>query len=218
MGSFPISPKEFISTLKTFSKRARRVLSEAHLETEKRGTGSVDVNSLIVGLIAEDQNLEPLNLKDDDPAVKKPVDERMAEAEKIQRQKQTLTLVCAPRECWKSREPVFSAQVAADLLSKLNQVLPSSNSVRCSTGTPVSPEFVRVSYAAKALKDELHQSNLEPLHLLAAALRERARAQQFYGRPESPKKQWSGSCGAGGGLENNGFTARDGHTDLRAEY
>lgn len=94
--------------LENFSRRATKVVIEARLDAGKRGADSMDVNSLVAALIVEDQDPKSLDLNEEDPAVKKLLEERMAHAEKVRHEKKPLLrVIMMPQECWKSREPLL---------------------------------------------------------------------------------------------------------------
>jgi hypothetical protein len=89
--------------LENFSRRARKVVIEARLDAAKRGADSMDVNSLVAALIVEDQDPKSLDLNEEDLAVKKLREERMAHAKKVRHEKEPLLrLIMMPQECWKS--------------------------------------------------------------------------------------------------------------------
>jgi ATP-dependent Clp protease ATP-binding subunit ClpA len=163
--------------LENFSRRARKVVIEARLDAGKRGADSMDVNSLVAALIVEDQDPKSLDLNEEDPAVKKLLEERMAQAKKVRHEKEPLLrLIMMPQECWKSREPFFAPDVAADLLTTLSKILPAFKSVAPSVEIRTSPEFMRAFEAAEGIRNEFHHAKVYPLHLLGAALREACEA------------------------------------------
>ena len=77
-----------------------------------------------------------------------------------------------PRECAIPRQPFLPLEIANDLLTKLKERLPKSGSIPHTAGIPTSPELERVFDVAEQLRREFHQSEVQPLHVLAAALRE----------------------------------------------
>lgn len=156
------------------SERAMSVLIVAHLEAEQRGASSVDVNDLILALVAEDQDPRAADLFSND-----------ASLEELFSPKYPMSY--EPYE--KGREPFFSPKVAADTLIKLNEILPRSNSLPPGSEMQTSAAYDRVLKAANELPGELHQGEVEirsgtdarppgvyqavvPLDLLAAALLE----------------------------------------------
>lgn len=145
--------------VETLSRRAKRLLLEALLTAKERGADSIDVNDLVVALITEDQNPDSLELNVQHPAVK-----RFLEREPRP------PGVLFPRECWIPREPFFAPEVAADLLAKLKEILARSNPR--TDGMRTSPEFERAFDVAEQLRNEFHQNEVQPLYVLAAALRE----------------------------------------------
>ena len=147
----------------TLSRRAKRLLLEALLSARERGADSIDVNDLAVALITEDQNPDSLELNEQHPDVK-----RFLEKEPRP------PAVLFRRTCWIPREPFFAPEVAADLLAKLKEILPRSNPR--TDGIQTSPEFERAFDVAEQLRNEFHQSEVQPLNVLAAVLREPCQA------------------------------------------
>ncbi len=143
--------------LENFSRRATRVVFEARREAGKRGAKQIDVNSLIIGFITEEQ----------DPNSRELNDQGKRATETIQRP------ILLPATHWQERgQSLLSQEVAGGLLAQLNEILPRSTPVPDTTELPTSPEFQRAFSAAENLRQELHRAKVEPLDLLAAALKE----------------------------------------------
>jgi hypothetical protein len=68
--------------------------------------------------------------------------------------------------------PFFSAELAEDLLADLKRNLPHSQPVPLTTEIPLSSTLERVFDSAKALQAQFRQKQMEPLHFLAAILKE----------------------------------------------
>jgi Clp amino terminal domain, pathogenicity island component len=147
------------------SRRAKRVILEARLKAGARGADSIDVNDLIAALIVEDQDPNSLELNEQHPDVK-----RILEMERKP------LGVLFRRECAIPREPFFSPNVATVLLTKLENMRPKSNAVAGGTGIPTSTEFDHAFEVARHLQTEFHQSKVEPMHVLAAALQDSCEA------------------------------------------
>jgi len=147
---------EFTSYMfETFSRRAKRLLLEALIKARERGADSIHLDDLVAGLIAEDQNPNSLKLNDQG-------------RRHLERTKARAVLLSPA--CGKTHDPFFTPEVAADLLAKLKEILPRSNPR--TDGMQTSPEFERALDVAEQLRNEFHQGEVQPLHVLAAALRE----------------------------------------------
>ncbi len=152
----------------TLSRRAGRVVLEARLKAGLRGADSIGANDLVIALITEDRDPNSLELNEQHPVVKRyPEQEPRPPAVSFQ------------RTCAIPRDAFFAADVAADLLAKLNEILPRSNSIPTTSEMHTSPEFERAFDAAEGLGNEFRRSKVHPLHLLAAALREPCQASQM---------------------------------------
>jgi hypothetical protein len=162
----------FGNVFQNLSTRAMAVVVTMIGEAQQRGAASIDVNDLIIALIAEDQ---------DERAPLLFVDDMTPEA----------LFYHFPGEQASSaagREPFFRPKVAVDVLIKLNQILPRSTSNPRGTGMQTSAALDRLLAAASNLPSELNQGLVKlhrtdtrpagmyqaivPLDLLAAALRE----------------------------------------------
>ena len=143
--------------LENFSKRVGRAIFQARLEAGQRGAASIDVNSLVIGLIIEDQDPKSLELNDQHPDVKR-----------LRQMEPRPMAVLFARECAIPREPFFLPEVAANLLAKLNVFLPRSNGIPPNVEMHTSPEFERALEAAEHIRETFHHTSVQPLHLLAA--------------------------------------------------
>lgn len=150
----------------TFSRRAKRLLLEALLKARERGADSIHLDDLIAGLIKEDQDPRSLELNEQHP--------RVREAREKQWEPGAPPGILFARECWIPREPFFAPEVATELLDKLKEILPRSKPR--TDGMHTSAEFNRAFEVAEQLRNEFHQQEVQPLHVLAAALRQSCRA------------------------------------------
>jgi hypothetical protein len=66
----------------------------------------------------------------------------------------------------------LTSMLAQDLLGKLQRSLPRSQAVALTAEVPLSLSLERVIKAAEALQVRLERSRIEPLHLLAATMKE----------------------------------------------
>lgn len=159
----------FENAFKNASERTRAVLYAALGEAKQRGAAYVDVDDLIVALVAEDQDPRATMLFDDTPLEE---------------------LFSPGARTWTERtgrNPFFPPKVAVDVLIKLNSIPSRVDSVATTTGIPISAALDRVLTVASKLPAELHQGEVEitggtdthppgmyqavvPLDLLAAAL------------------------------------------------
>jgi len=69
-------------------------------------------------------------------------------------------------------EPFFSAEVASKALLRLHDILPQQEPVADSLDMTTSPSLQHILSAATTLAGELHHSQVQPLHLVAAILAE----------------------------------------------
>jgi ATP-dependent Clp protease ATP-binding subunit ClpC len=134
--------------LDTFSPRARQVVFVARFKAGERGATAIEVDDFIDALILEDQGiLESVFFK---------FFEGQGTAENS-----------AP-----SHVSFFSSDMAQALLSNLERSLPRSQSVPLTTEIPLSPSLEAVLNSAKSFQTRLRYQQIEPLHLLAAILKE----------------------------------------------
>ena len=130
-----------------FSTRARQLVFAARFKAGERGAAVVDTDDFLVGLVLEDQGLL---LKSPFPDV-----EENAFVEKGQ-----------------PHVPFFSQELAQDLLTKLRKSLPQSQPIPQTTEMPLSSSLERVFDLAKELQPQFRYTHMEPLHFLAAILKE----------------------------------------------
>ena len=69
-------------------------------------------------------------------------------------------------------QPFFSADVASEALHRLRTIFPQHQLVAPSVDMTMSPSLQHILNAATTLARELHHSQVQPLHLLAAILAE----------------------------------------------
>ena len=69
-------------------------------------------------------------------------------------------------------QPFFSADVASKALLRLRTILPQHEPVAVSVDMTMSPSLQHILNAATTLAGELHHSQVQPLHLVAAILAE----------------------------------------------
>lgn len=151
--------------LENFSRRAMRVVMEARLEAGRRGAPSIDVNSLVIGLITEDQDPASMGLNEQGPNVKRFLDSNPKPL-----------AVLFPPSAGIKREAFFASEAAASLLAKLNEAIPRSSLIPNGFEMRTSPEFDRVLNVADRLREEFHRSKVQPPDILAAALNESCEA------------------------------------------
>ena len=130
-----------------FSTRARQLVFAARFKAGERGAGVVDTDDFLIGLVLEDQGLL---LKGLFPDV-----EENAFVKKGQ-----------------PHVPFFSRELAEDLLTRLEKSLPRSQAVPQTTEMPLSSSLERVFDLAQELPPQFRHSHMEPLHFLAAILKE----------------------------------------------
>jgi hypothetical protein len=69
-----------------------------------------------------------------------------------------------------SHLPFFSAETAAELLTRIQNLLPQSEPIANTIEVPLSSEIVLVFDGATEMQSMLHYKQIQPLHLLAAVL------------------------------------------------
>ena len=69
-------------------------------------------------------------------------------------------------------EPFFSAGVASKALLRLHNLLPQQEPVADAVDMTMSPGFQQILNGATSLAEQLHHSQVEPLHFVAAMLAE----------------------------------------------
>ena len=130
-----------------FSTRARQIVFAARFKAGERGAAVVDTDDFLVGLVLDDQGLL---LKSPFPDV----EENAFVGKGL------------------PHVPFFSHKLAEDLLIKLEKSLPRSQPVPGTTDIPLSSSLERVFDLAKELQPQFRYSHMEPLHFLAAILKE----------------------------------------------
>jgi hypothetical protein len=184
------------------SERAGTVLMVAIGEAQQRGASDVDVNDLVFALVLEDQEPDAFGLfQETPPGVLFPPG-----------------LATGLR----AHEPFLTPKVAIDVLVKLNEILPRSNSIPPGTEMQTSAAYGRVISAAKNLPSQFHQSEVRidigdrdnppgmyqavvPLDLLAAALREPCEATKMLQEAGITEEKVLQVLRSGGDLENGSF-------------
>ena len=132
-----------------YSERARRVIFLTRRRAGQRGAAALDIDHLVQALVLEDQG--------------KFADE-MGEPRGAFGEIATSVL--------RPSVPFFAPQTASAILVKLEQVLPQGKAIPDQEDMPISSALGRAFDDALTLKTELHHEQVEPLHLLAAALAE----------------------------------------------
>jgi ATP-dependent Clp protease ATP-binding subunit ClpA len=128
--------------LEHFSDRSKMVIFLTRKDAGSRGAAALDPGDLLEAIINEDQG---------------ELAKRLAGA-------QTRSgPIRAP-------QPFFSAAVAAKALLKLENILPKQEPVADSVDMTMSPNLQHILDAATKLAEELHHSQVQPLHLVAAIL------------------------------------------------
>ena len=131
-----------------FSPRARQVVFVARFKAGERGATAIEVDDFIDALILEDQGML------------ESVFSKLYEG-------QGTTVNSAP-----SHSSFFPSDIAQALLSNLGRSLPRSQPVSLTTEIPLSPSLETTFNSAKSFQTRLCQRQIEPLHLLAAILKE----------------------------------------------
>ena len=143
-----------------FSTRATQLVFAARFKAGERGAAVVDTDDLLVGLVLEDQDLLLKSLFPD-------VEENAFVDTVVEKGR----VVGRFRKA-SPRVPFFSHKLAEDLLTALKRSLPRSEPDPGTTEIPLSSSLVRVFDLAKQLQPQFRHSHVEPLHLLAAILKE----------------------------------------------
>ena len=131
--------------LDAFSICARRVIFAARFKAGERGASSIDVEDLLLGLVLEDQGT---------------LGESLFPGQDI-----------FPNEA-PSHVPLFPQDVAQSLATRITAQFPQATPIDLSTEIPLSPTAERAFDSAKTLQAQSLHSEIEPLHLLAAILKE----------------------------------------------
>jgi ATP-dependent Clp protease ATP-binding subunit ClpA len=135
-----------------FSDRSRLVVFLARKDAGRRGAATLEVAHLLEALVREDQG---------------EVGPRFPGA-------------LAPSAAMSPQEPYFSAEVASEILLRLEEILPpQSKPVPDSTDMPTSAALDLTFTEAMELAKQLHHGRIEPLHLLMAVLSQEPRAAEI---------------------------------------
>jgi hypothetical protein len=134
--------------LDAFSIRARQVVFATRFKAGERGAETIGLDDFLLGLVLEDQEM---------------LGDMFSE---FYEGHGTFSNT-AP-----SHSPFFSPEIAIDLLAKIEGFLSHSEPIDLSTEVPLSPTLERVFDAAKDIQGKFHYAQIEPLHLLAAILKE----------------------------------------------
>jgi len=134
-----------------YSDRARAIVFVARYRSGKDGAAAMDTDHLIEAIIFEDQG-------------------KLADALD---KENLLSPIFEPKPHF------FSEQFASELLMKIQQMLPHQDPIPTSVDMPVSADLARTFEVAKTLMEDLNHRQVEPLHLLAAALSEQSEAAKF---------------------------------------
>ena len=123
----------------------------ARFKAGERGAGTIDTDDFLVGLVLEDQGM-----------LEKEFFSSIFEGQGT------------PVNKAQSHIPFFSEKVAKGLLANLRKNLPRSRPVALNTEVPLSASLEHVFDSAKAVQARFQHNQVEPLHLLAAVLIEKA--------------------------------------------
>jgi len=130
-----------------YSFRAVQVLMIARRKAGERGADALEVEDLLVGLIIEDQGglMKELFGHPEPPVGSLDVGSR-------------------------PQRSFLPPDLASDLLARVQALCTRSQPVPNDSDLPVSDSVQRIFTLAASLRDELEQTYVEPLHLLAAIL------------------------------------------------
>jgi ATP-dependent Clp protease ATP-binding subunit ClpA len=130
-----------------FSIRARQVVFAARFKAGERGANSIEVEDLLLGLILEDQGM---------------LGDSLFPGEDI-----------FPNEA-SSHVPIFPQEVAKNLVTRITTLFPRATPVDLSTEIPLSTAAERTFDSSKTFQAQFLHSEIEPLHLWAAILKEKS--------------------------------------------
>ena len=131
----------------TFSQRARQAVFAARWRTGQRGADEMCVEDLVVGLIIEDQGM---------------IESLFLEIHREHRLQSILPV--------KAHISFFPSGLAAQILTRIEELLPHSKPVSASRELPISSDLKLAFEAAKNFQRKFQQRHIAPLYLLAAAL------------------------------------------------
>ncbi len=134
-----------------FSSRTQRVLMLARLKAGQRGAGAIDVEDLLVALLVEDLG-----------GFREAMSGVLGFTGSL------------PQEDPWAPQPFFTSELTKRLLARVEAFCTRSQPIANASDMPLSEEAKRVLAASAALKDELKQRAVEPLHLLAAVAEDEA--------------------------------------------
>jgi hypothetical protein len=206
--AFQVSAQQGANLFTNLSDRAATVVFAMVFEAKQRGAAFIDVNDLVIALIAEDHDSgAPMLFKQEMPS-----------------ENQFRPGAVSPTGSGKKREPFFPPKVAVDVLITLNQILPRSSPIPNGTGhgQQMSPALERVIAVAQSLPSEFQQSQVQvnfgtpqrpkgmyqavvPLDLLAAALREPCEGTKILEAAGITEEKVTQILRSGGDLENGSF-------------
>jgi hypothetical protein len=132
--------------LDQYSDRARTIVFITRYRSGKDGAPALDTDHLIEAIIFEDQG--KLSEATDSDGLVYPV--------------------------FEPKPHFFSAEIASELLLKIQQLLPRGEPIPTSVDMTASSDLQRAFAGASALMAELDHNQVEPLHLLAAAVCEQS--------------------------------------------
>lgn len=131
--------------LEDYSLRVHRALFLARLKAGQRGADAIELGDLLVALLIEDQG-----------------GFHKALADFHGRRNST-----AQADPW-PHQPFLPSELANGLLAQVEALCTRSQPVPAASDMPLSEAVKRVFTASASLRDELKQTKVEPLHLLAA--------------------------------------------------
>lgn len=130
----------FLEPLEHFSDRSKMLIFLTRKDAGRRGATALEPGDLLQAIINEDQG---------------ELAKRFVGAG-------------TPSGLIRAPEPFFSAEVAAKALLRLHDILPRQEPVADSVDMTMSPSLQHILIAATRLAGELHHSQVQPLHLVAA--------------------------------------------------
>jgi len=135
-----------------YSDRARRIIFVTRAIAGRRGAAALEPEHLIEGLVVEDQG-------------------KIAEALGVPREHMMQGL--------NPSRSFLSPETAAEILRRLQLAATKSDAIPDSIDMPMSSALGRTLKSAMALKEELKQQRVEPLHVLAAELSQDSKAAEI---------------------------------------
>lgn len=132
-----------------YSQRAAQVLFLARLEAGQRGAKTISVDDLVASIIVEDQG-------------------KFAAVSDLENSRTASP--GAPQAVYPYHQPFLDSQIATGLLQKIEGSLDRTASIPRNADMPISSDLEHTLKTAIELADSLHQAQVHPLHLLAAAL------------------------------------------------